>query len=230
FGASRDGNYVGNLGDVSFFSLYKQFPSFRGGMLVCPEDWKIDLPKTSFNLRDIISFLNCFLFFALIFKKLGRDLAPRIIKKEKNLEPSGINRISLGLFSNFLKDFDKSSKKRKNLALFFKQELEKLNFSVQESENNVFCYFSALVPEEFKNKRDKIVLELRKKNIFCNRIWHTPIILNNEARREYQINLENFPNSVEVAGRIINFPMQDYYKEEDIKNMINNIREVIAKI
>ena len=64
FGAECDDSFVGNLGDVSFVSLYKQFPCLRGGLLVCPQDWRISLPKTCFNFRDFISFLNCFSPFA----------------------------------------------------------------------------------------------------------------------------------------------------------------------
>ncbi len=60
FFAQHRGNFVGNFGDAAFFSLYKQFPTFRGGLLVCPKDWQINLPKTSFSFRDFISFLNSF--------------------------------------------------------------------------------------------------------------------------------------------------------------------------
>ena len=47
FGAKYQEKYLGNFGEASFFSLYKQFPSLRGGMLVCPLDWQFALPKTS---------------------------------------------------------------------------------------------------------------------------------------------------------------------------------------
>ena len=69
---------TGNSGDVSFFSLYKQFPALRGGMLACPNDWQIKLPKTYFNFRDFISFLNYLWPFALFFKNFGLESAPRM--------------------------------------------------------------------------------------------------------------------------------------------------------
>ncbi|MFH1841340.1 MAG: DegT/DnrJ/EryC1/StrS family aminotransferase [Candidatus Nealsonbacteria bacterium] len=221
---------VGNNDNISFFSLYKQFPTLRGGLLVCPKEWNVSLPKTSFNFRDLISFLNCFSLFAFLFKKFGGKVAPKIVRREKLPEPAAINRVSLSLFSDFFDDFEKSLENRKRLALFFQEELKNLGFLVQESQNNVFCYLSALVPERFVEKRDKIVEGLRKYKVFCTRIWHTPIILNKEAQKEYQINLNEFPHTIIVAKRIINFPLQGYYTEKDIRKIIQAIEKTIKKI
>lgn len=220
---------VGKSGDVVFFSLYKQFPTLRGGMLVCPPDWEAELPRTFFNFRDFISFLNCFSVFAFLFKKFGGRVAPKMIRKEKILKPASINRASLRLFSTFLPDFKKSLEKRIKLALIFQEELKKIGFEVQESRNNVFCYLSALVPKEMEQKRDKLVQELRKYRVFCTRIWHTPIILNPEVKKEYQINLAEFPNTVEAAKRIINFPLQNYYTEKDIRKIITFLQKTLSQ-
>lgn len=208
---------TGNLGDAAFFSIYKQFPTIRGGLLVCPKTWQIQLSQTFFNFRDFISFLNYFPFFALFFKKFGAKFAPKMVRKEKLSEPSGINRASLSLFSNFLGDFEKSLENRKKLALFFQKELISLGFEVQESDNNAFCYLSALVPENLRNKRDELVSKLRKYRIFCTRIWHTPIALNQDE----------FPNTFEAAKRIINFPLQNHYTERDVKKIVDSIKKVI---
>lgn len=203
--------------DIAFFSLYKQFPALRGGLLVCPKDWQISLPKTSFNFRDFISLLNCFTFFAFIFKKFGNDIAPKIVRKEKSPNPAGLNKLSLSLFSYSLDNFEKSLQKRIELAKFFQSELRKLGFEAQELENNVFCYLSALVPKIITERRDEIVKNLRKYRVFCTRIWHTPIVLNKEE----------FPNTFEAAKRIINFPLQSYYTERDVRKMIEAIKKVI---
>ena len=226
------GANTGNSGDVAFFSLYKQFPSFRGGMVVCPKDWRVQLLKTSFNFRDFISFLNCFSLFAFIFKKFGQNIAPKILRKEKlfNNGLGKINRISLNFFFNFLEDFEQSLEKRKEVALFFQEELRKLGFEVQSSENNVFCYLSALVPKSLSEKRDEIVRNLRKYKVFCSRIWHTPIVLNKEAQKEYKIDISCFPNTIDSAKRIINFPLQNYYTQGDIQNMILLLQKVIKTL
>ncbi len=230
FGAKLQNTFVGNLGDISFFSIYKQFPTLRGGLLVYPKDWDIELPKTGFGFRDFISLLNCFPFFAFLFKKFGQGVAPKMLRKEKMIEPAGINSVSLNLFSDFLEYYKQSLRNRIELALFFQEELKKLGFEVQESENNVFCYLSALMPENIKGKRDELVERLRKEKVFCTRIWHIPIILNKEVQKEYQVNLNDFPSTVEAAGRIINFPLQNHYTESDIKKMVQLIKKVLTQL
>jgi len=227
FGAKVGDSYVGNFGDVSFFSLYKQFPSLRGGMLVCPREWEVSLPKTSFNLRDLISFLNCFTAFAFIFKKFGSGVAGKVVRKEKLPGAGGMNRASLRLFHDFLDDFEKSLPKRKESALFFQEKIKGLGFEVQNNSSNVFCYLSVLAPESLKEKRHDIVKKLRKYRVFCTRIWHTPIILNEEAQKDYDFNLKDFPNTIDTSKRVVNFPLQNYYKKKDMEEIIKAIKAVL---
>ncbi len=224
-GAKYQGKYVGNFGDVSFFSLYKQFPSLRGGMVVSKNNLEINLLESSFSFRDFLSFLNCFPLFSLLFKKFGSEIAPKMLKKEKVGGPSKINRVSLNLFSVFLKDFEKDLQKRTKLAWQFQEELKKLGFESQMAKNNVFCYLSVLAPSDLN--RDKLVKDLRKYGVSATRIWHTPIILNKEVQKEYNINLSEFKNTVVAAQKIINFPLQNFYKKEDIEKMIGILKKVL---
>jgi len=129
----------------------------------------------------------------------------------------------LNLFLYFLKNFEENLKRRIELALFFQEELKKLGFEVQKSENHVFCYFSALTPQNLN--RDKFVRELRKYGIFATRIWKDPIILNPQVQKEYNLNLKEFPNTIEVAKRIVNFPLQNFYTKKDIEKMITVIKQ-----
>ena len=227
FGAKINNIYTGNFGNISFSSLYKQTPTLRGGMLVCPKDWEVKLPKTFFNFRDFISFLNYLSPFAFFFKKFGAGVAPKVLRKEKLQEIGGINRASLNLFSDFFGDVEKSLENRKRLALLFQEKLKNLGFEVQDSKDNIFCYLSALVPKELEARRDEIVKRLKKHVVFCTRIWHTPIVLNKDAQEEYQINLDEFPNTVEVAKRVINFPLQNHYTGKDIKKIIVATKKVL---
>ena len=230
FGARHKERFVGNFGDASFFSLYKQFPALRGGMLVCPKSWSVNIPATKFSFRDFLSFLNLFPFFAFLFKLFGSGIAPKIIRKEKNLEPARINRVSLNLFFQHLKEFENSLEKRKRTALFFQQELKGLGFEVQNSDENVFCYVSGLMPKQLESKRDNFVKRLRKEKVFCTRIWHTPIVLNEQVQKEYGINLNSFPNTLEAAKRIINFPLQNHYNEKDVKKIIRAVEKTLKKL
>ncbi len=224
-GAKEQGKYAGNFADVSFFSLSKQLPSLRGGMVVSKNNLEVNLSETSFSFRDFLSFLNCFPLFAFLFKKFGSEIAPKMLKKEKKGKSSKINRVSLNFFSAFLKDFEKDLEKRVELAKQFQKSLKLLGFETQEAKDNVFCYLSALAPSNLN--RDKLVKDLRWHGVFATRIWHTPIILNKEVQKEYNINLSEFKNTVAAAQRIINFPLQNFYKEEDIEKMIGILKKVL---
>ncbi len=270
-GVQYKGNYTGNFGDAALFSLYKLFPTLRGGMAIIknpkPEIRPArrslgaggnpkDLPPTHFSLRDFVSLLNCFPCFSFLFKKYAGKIAPKYIRGEKIPRPSKINRVSLNIFawqlspvrnkvpptstlpreriSNGVKNLATTLNQRKELGSFFQQELKKMGFEVQNptgsngsdrSGLNHFTFLSALVPKNIP--RDKFVVSLRKKGIFATRIWHTPIILNKEVQKKYNINLSQFPNTVEVARRIVNFPLQNFYTNKDIKKMIQKIKESI---
>jgi dTDP-4-amino-4,6-dideoxygalactose transaminase len=230
FGATCKGIPLGNSGDAAFFSLYKQFPSLRGGLAIFEipnSKFQISgLPKTNFNFRDFVSLLNCFSPFAFLFKKFGGKIAPRMLRKEKLKTPAQMNRVSLNLFFYFLKNFEENLKRRIELALFFQEELKKLGFEVQKSEGNVFCYLSALAPKNLD--RDKFVKDLRKYKIFATRIWKDPIILNPRVQKEYNLNLKEFPNTIEVAKRIVNFPLQNFYTKRDIEKMIRAIKQSLT--
>ncbi|GAI04589.1 unnamed protein product [marine sediment metagenome] len=103
-----------------------------------------------------------------------------------------------------------------------------MGFETQEAKDNVFCYLSALVP--FSLSRDKLVKDLRRYKVFATRIWHTPIILNKEAQKEYNIDLEEFKNTTEAARRIVNFPLQNFYSKKDIERMISALKKVIINL
>ena len=146
-----------------------------------------------------------------------------MIRKEKHAKPAEINRISLNLFSYFSQNWEQNSEKRIKLALILQKELKKMGFSVQKQENNRFCYVSALLPKNLENKRDIFLKKLNKNKIFCTRMWHTPLVLNPAVQKEYNLDIQDFPNTKETARRIINFPLQDFYKEKDIEKIIKLI-------
>ncbi len=221
---------TGDKGEAAFFSLYKQFPTLRGGMLACSKDWEVSLPGTRFNFRDFLSFLNNFPLFAFLFKKFGSKAATRMVRAEKLPKPASVNRVSLNLFIEFLPGFEKALEKRKKLALYFQEKLKEMGFEVQEAEGNVFCYLSCLVPKRLEEKREELVKKLQKQGVFCTRIWHTPVVLDKKVREEYGIDIKDFPNTLEVSKRIVNFPLQNHYTEKDIEKMANTVKEVLKSL
>jgi dTDP-4-amino-4,6-dideoxygalactose transaminase len=232
FGSKIGETLTGNFGDAAFFSLYKIFPTLRGGLTILPHKIPRPLFKTSFTLRDFISFLNSFSFFAFLFKKYANKIAPNYLKKEKFAVPSALNRISFNIFAYYLKNFEKKLANRRKLAIYFIGQLKKLGFETPDCYDNpinqttvTFTYLSVLCPKNIE--RDKFIIKLRKKGVFALRIWKNPIISNPEVQREYKIETSRFPNTSEVSKRIINFPLQNFYNQKDIDKMVKKIREIL---
>lgn len=199
-------------GDCAFFSFPKFLPVINGGMLVCKNPIKINLKKCGFKISNLIKLVRLCPYLARFSEKFRRSYE----KNNKFTSPKKIFISSLRILNWHLDGFEKTLAKRIELAKFFQKELEKLGFEVQKSENNIFTYISALVPKN--TNRDELFKKLRKHHIFCSRIWHKPIALDKKS----------FPNTFEAAKRIINFPLQNWFKEKNIKKTIKSLNKLCS--
>jgi dTDP-4-amino-4,6-dideoxygalactose transaminase len=193
-------------GNCAFFSFAKLFPTIDGGMLVSKNPIGFKLENYKFKLSNLIKF-------ARLFPSLA-NLSEIFRKEEKTLAtneftlPRKASKISLKIFDFYLKNLEELIQKRIKLAEYFQKKLIEIGFGMQESKNNTFTFLSALVPKNLD--RDELFNKLNKKHIFCSRIWHKPIY-------------PNLPNTAEAAKRIINFPLQNWFKEKDIDRIIAGI-------
>lgn len=227
FGNRYKGKHLGNFGDAALFSLYKLFPCLRGGLAVLPKaSAGLKLQETRFTFRDFLSLLNCFPIFSFLFKKYASRPAQKHLKQEKRKSPSGINSVSLNIFAWQCKKLNQTLAKKREMALGLQAELKKLDFDTQFSENNSFTFLSCLCPKRIN--RDQLVLALRAKGVFATRIWKKPIVMNKEAQKEYNFKPEQFPNTIEIASRIINFPLQNFYTQRDIFKIVSRLKRAIA--
>jgi len=201
--------YPEKFGDCLFFSFAKLFPVINGGMLVLKKPINIKLENHRFELSNIVKFLRLFPFFAYLSEKFR----PKEFLNNNSLKiPRKTSKWSLKIVNKYLDNNEQRIKKRIELAKYFQEKLLKLGFEVQDSKNNTFTYISALVPKNIN--RDKLFYKLRKKNIFCSRVWHNPLF--NSPTGE-------LPNTLEASERIINFPLQNWFEKEDIDKIISYI-------
>jgi len=195
--------------DALFFSFAKLFPVINGGMLICKNQIEIELPKYKFRLFNVVKFLRLFPILAGLSE----------LFRENRMEPKGeIKKASKGclkIVNHYLDNLETNLNKRINLAKYFQKKLTEIGFEVpassadkQESENNTFTYLSALVPKNIN--RDELFNKLRRKKIFCSRIWQKPIF-------------NELPNTAEISKRIINFPLQNWFTEKDINKITAGI-------
>ena len=189
-------------GDCAFFSFAKICPAVNGGMLVSKQSIKINLPKYKSKLSNSIKFLRLIPSLANFSEKF-RSSELTLASKEFSL-PRKASKNSLKILNWYLNNYDNQISKRKELAEYFHKKLQEIGFQTSPG----ITYISALVPKNMN--RDELFKKLRKKNIFCSRIWHQPIS-------------PNLTNTSEAAKRIINFPLQNWFTEKDIDKIISYI-------
>lgn len=190
-------------GDCAFFSFSKLFPTINGGMLISKNPIKTELPKYKPGLSNLIKFLKLFSVLAR-FSELFRRDSKGIREKNSRGILRRASKGSLRILNWYLNNFEEQVSRRIALAKYFQEKLKEIGFQVSSG----ITHISALVPENIN--RDELFNKLRKKNIFCSRIWQNPIY-------------KNLPNTAEAAKRIINFPLQNWFTEKDIDKIISCI-------
>jgi len=183
------------VGDAAIFSLYKNIPNIGGGLLVTNEQVNIKLNEESFNLRQLGLLLYLINNKTIMdIKETGKKILRRIsdfkkIEKRGYIEPLAANWLIKALFLYYYPPKTKD----------YSKELKQLGFKI----NNNQTILSGLVPEDIN--RDELIKKLRDKNIFCNAVWHDPIILNPKIKTD----LNKFPNTKMIAERIITLPYHE---------------------
>ena len=212
FGSLSRVRQLADRGNCAFFSFAKLFPVINGGMLISKKPINIKLPKYKFRLNNVIKFLRLFPILARFSELFRKDFKGIQGENSKGI-PKQTSRGSLRVFNWYLDNFEEQISKRIKLAEYFQERLREIGFNLQESKDNTFTYLSALVPENIN--RDELFYKLRKKNIFCSRIWQNPLFT-------------GLPNTQEAAKRIINFPLQNWFGEKDIDKIIAGILSSIG--
>lgn len=184
----------GIRGNCAFFSFSKLCPTINGGMLV-NNSIKVDLKKYKCKLSNLIKFIRLFPALASLSEKFRKSYE----KKAELTIPRKASKRSLRVFNWYL-----DQKGEEELIKYFHKKLKGLGFQVSPG----ITYISALVPKNIN--RDKLFNKLRKKGIFCSRIWYKPIY-------------PNLPNTSKASKRIINFPFQNWFSKKDIDKIIKII-------
>lgn len=190
-------------GDCAFFSLPKFLPVVDGGILICRGASPTKLRGRTPKFSDLIKFFRLFPFLATISEKFRRSYE----RNNKFTKPRKPYKCSLRILNRHLNNFEKQISKRKELAEYFHKKLQEIGLKSSGT-----TYISALV-----ENRDQLFEKLRKKKIFCSRIWHKPIY-------------PELPNTQEAAKRIINLPLQNWFTKKDIDKIIKWLKWSIDQL
>ena len=192
-------------GDCTFFSFAKLVPTINGGMLISKNPIKNQPEKYKSKLSNLIKFVRLFPVLAGISENFRKE--EKTLAINKLTLPRKASKISLKIFDYYLDNREEQLKKRIELAEYFHQKLREIGF-----QPSGITYISALVPKNIN--RDELFYKLRKKGIFCSRIWHKPI---------FNPPADGLPNTSEAAKTIINFPLQNWFTLKDIDKIISGI-------
>lgn len=227
-GFTRKTNCLGNFGQAAIFSFPKVMPIFGGGMAIW--DKKFDsheLPRKFFSLSFLVGFLKSIEVVSCLYYAILRRNFPPLFQSFSSFKRGGgsgglfYSNIVLKYFSCLLNGYEKKLKKRTMLG---KSLLSKINSAARNCQicaADNFSFFTILLSENLASKRNEIVEKLSRKRIFCERIWHNPIITWPEVIKEYGIDPNSFPNTLSIAKRVINLPLQDYFNERDIERVVD---------
>jgi len=197
-------------GDALFFSFSKIFPVINGGLLISKNSINSNLKESKFKFSNTIRFLRLFPGLARFSEKFRPE---ERMKDNIYSEPKTISKTSLKIINNCLVNLDEQTINKIKIAKYFQGKLLKINFKAQQPNNNTFTYLSVLTPDNVD--RNKLFNDLRKHHIFCSRMWQNPL-------------LKQLPNTSYIANHIINFPLQNWFKKEDIDKIVRMIENIIS--
>lgn len=236
--AKINNQYVGDQGDVVLFSLYKQISNINGAVLLTkntpkecigtPRRWSgggedaIQQPRRLLNIGQQDS--NFKYLKRLVFKTQGPQQLVLNLKRhqylpeieEQKLTDNKPSNLCFFLFEKGLKTLKKEIERRRQAADWYYDEVRKSRYLIsQQVEKNSrpsFYNFAIRLVDKHSSVRDKLVLNLRKKNIFVGRFWY-----------------DSAGSSI-LSKTVVNLPISSSYNKNDIKHLFLKINETIKQI
>ena len=228
------GKYVGNFGDFVLFSMYKQIPNLYGAILLTNNGLnnglkEIELIKEKLRPADLIRFL---------YLTHGPHQCPiNMIRRKKPLptssddlyEQKAPNDLSLHLFNHSFEGLVEQVRRKNVVVDYYLDQVKDSKYLIfqkfgKKSVPSWFNFSVRLIPE-ISNIRDPLLLKLRKKGIFCDRVWYdSPVML--KEFEEY-IDEGKYPNTTLLSKSIINLPIKSDYSKKDVNFLFDEIKKSI---
>ncbi|MDR1170935.1 MAG: DegT/DnrJ/EryC1/StrS family aminotransferase [Bacteroidales bacterium] len=208
FGVCRDGVSVLNYGDLSILSFHatKVYSTIEGGAIICHDR----------KMKHRIDFLKNF-----GFAGETTVVAPGINAKLNEVQAA------FGLLS--LKVVDEAIARRKEMAAAYREGLENVHGihflpEVEGLQQN-YGYFPILVDDAKYGMRRDELYELMKSHQIMGRRYFYPLISDFPTYRGLpSATRENLPVATRVASQVICLPMHHNLTEEDVKEIVQIIK------
>jgi dTDP-4-amino-4,6-dideoxygalactose transaminase len=220
--------YTGNFGNDILFSLYKQIPNINGSLLFTNKTLKAGRARElDFKYLNRLFFkLNGPHQFFLNFQK--QRYLPEI--QEFKLTKKTPSSLSFSLFYLSYLNLLSEIKKRNKIANWYYKLAAKSSFLIAQIPEKTSCssfyQFAVRLRPEHQDIREKLVLNLRKSNIFIDRLWFQAPI----ADKKYQQFVKYCPNSYLLAKTIINLPIYSSYSLSEAEFLFAQINKQIKRL
>lgn len=206
---SVHGKYLGTFGNVNAFSNYpsKTLGGIGDGGFI-----------TTNNL-DIYKKIQ-------LLKNHGQSKQYTHVIPGFNSRLDELNAYVLNSKLNF---FNEISKSRKIFANFYFELLNGYSeiFIPEYNKNILLNNFSLLVDEKVRNK---LLLELNKKNINARIYYETPLHLQKAIKSNYKINTNKLKNTEYIAKRIITLPFFAFPKKSELEYLELEIKNCLRSL
>ena len=213
-GSTLNNKHAGNFGETGNFSFYptKQLTTGEGGMVIS-------------NNKKLIEKI-------IKLKQFGIDTPIHLRKKPGlyNVQHLGFNyrltdfQAAIGLGQ--LERYNKNLLKRKQNAQLYSKILKKSN-NIRFHDFNKDCsYFIFQILCDSSKFRDKLILNLKKKQIGFAIHYATPVPYMKYYMKKYNFSKSLFPNSSLYSKTAISLPTHSYLKKDQINYICNSILEV----
>ena len=231
--AKYNEKYCGNFGDFVLFSMYKQTPNLAGAILLSDADLeKPRLMTERLQLRDLIR---------LIQLTHGPHQYPiNLLRRKKPLptpsddlyEEKAPNDLSHHLFNQSLEVLGEQVRLKNVVVDYYLDRVKDSEYIIFQKfdKNSVPSWynFSVRLTPDIANIRDSLLLKLRKKGIFCDRVWYdSPVML--KEFKEY-IDPGKYPNATLLSKSIVNLPIKPDYSKEDVDFLFDEIKKSIESL
>lgn len=224
---------VGIWGDAVLVSMYKQVPNLNGAIII--SDTELKEPEKGhwdWHGLDRLPLLTGGPHQPLLkYIRRHRRLAAGWDEQGRKLSVAQPSRLALALFASLLPALEESVKKRRAIARCYQERAQASRYLIPQQtdrEKEPSCFnFSVRLSPEIAHVRDEVLLSLRNRGIFCDRLWHdSPVML-----ATFQDYLDGeYPNAMLVARSVINMPVKDYYQERDVDYLFDSTEEVIGRL
>ena len=126
-----------------------------------------------------------------------------------------------------LKFLDKDVKKRIQIANFYKKEIALKNFSIFDSliKKHSYHIFAFRI-----KKRDKFMLELKKKKIDTTTHYSYCLPLLNIFGKNTKKLSNIFQSGINVSKQIVSLPIYPELKKDELKYIVSNVNKIISKL